>query len=135
MDGRPERAADPIAPPTPVAAVAEASTEPADAEPTKEDCVSAVDKVRALASALPADHPSRYIAERHLHQSMVEAGNGEFDDCLYWAARASDEVTELRHALRPGEAIEVLRPDETPEKAETPGKSAEKKPARERARR
>lgn len=81
-------------------------------------------EVRNLASALPAEHPSRYFAERNLHQSMVEAGNGEFDDCLYWAERAMVEVRELRHELKPGEKIEVLQPDETPAQA-APEKAGE----------
>ena len=41
---------------------------------------------------LPADDLSRYFAERNLQQAMVEAGNGEFDDCLEMAERATDEV-------------------------------------------
>jgi len=135
VGGRTERTGDPIAGEAPATAVVRPMADAADAEPTSADCVAAVDKAQALASVLPVDHPSRYIAERHLHQSVVEAGNGEFDDCLYWAARATDEVNELRHEPRPGESIEVLRPDETPAKAEAPGKSVEKKPARERARR
>jgi hypothetical protein len=43
---------------------------------------------------------------------MAEAGNGEFDECLEMAARASDEVRERRHELRPGERLKVLGPDE-----------------------
>jgi hypothetical protein len=43
---------------------------------------------------------------------MVEAGNGEFDDCLEAAARATDEVRQRRHTLQPGEKLKILRPDE-----------------------
>ncbi len=118
------------APAAPAAAIVETTAKAADAEPTREDCVAAVEKARALADALPKEHPSRYIAERHLHQSMVEAGNGEFDDCLDWAAAAADEVRELRHQLRPGETLGVLRPDEKP----APAQDAEKKPMRDKAR-
>lgn len=124
----------PATPSAPAAAIVETTTKAADAEPTREDCVAAVEKAQALANALPKEHPSRYIAERHLHQSMVEAGNGEFDDCLAWAATAVDEVRELRHELRPGETLGVLRPDETPANAAAPVPSAEKKPTRDKAR-
>jgi hypothetical protein len=85
---------------------------PVSVEPTREDCEAAVEQARALATALPADDPSRYFAERDLHQAMVEAGNGEFDDCLEMAERATEEVREHRHVLHPGETLKVLRPDE-----------------------
>ena len=81
-------------------------------EPTRENCATAVEQARLLATALPADDLSRYFAERHLHQAMIEADNGEFDDCLEWAARATDEVKERRHTLKPGETLKVLRADE-----------------------
>lgn len=102
-----------------------------DDEPSKEDCLTAVEKARALANVLPADHPSRYIAERHLHQSLAEAGNGEFDDCLYWAEHATEEVRELRHD---NEKIKVMQADELPAATETADKVAEKKPARKKPR-
>jgi hypothetical protein len=82
------------------------------AELTREGCVAAVEQARALAMALPDGDVSRYFAERHLHQAMIEAGNGEFDDCLEWTERAIDEVKERRHTLEPGETLKVLRPDE-----------------------
>ncbi|MET4256317.1 hypothetical protein ABIC09_001248 [Bradyrhizobium sp. S3.12.5] len=85
---------------------------PAANEPTREQCSAAVAEARALAASLRPDHLSRYFAERHLHQAMAEAGNGEFDECLEMAARASDEVRERRHDLRPGERLNVLGPDE-----------------------
>jgi hypothetical protein len=85
---------------------------PASDEPTWEDCEAAVGKARALAAELPPDNLSRYFAERHLHQAMAEAGNGEFDECLEMAARASEQVRERRHELPPGEKLKVLRPDE-----------------------
>jgi hypothetical protein len=88
------------------------SAGPASAEPTRENCEAAVEQTRALAEALPADDLSRYFAERDLQQAMVEAGNGEFDDCLEIAERATDEVREHRHVLRPGETLKVRRPDE-----------------------
>ena len=83
-------------------------------EPTREACSSAVEQVQSLAAALPAEDVSRYFAERDLHQALVEAGNGEFDDCLAAAARARDELRERRHQLNPGERLNVLRPDEMP---------------------
>jgi hypothetical protein len=84
----------------------------ASAEPTKEGCEAAVEQTRALAAALPADDLSRYFAERDLHQAMVEAGNGEFDDCVELAARATEEIKERRHVLQPGERLNVLKSDE-----------------------
>jgi hypothetical protein len=47
-----------------------------------------------------------------LHQALIEAGNGEFDDCLELAARAAEETRERRHTLPPGEKLKVLRADE-----------------------
>lgn len=81
-------------------------------EPTQEDCNAAVAEARTLAAGLPPDHLSRYFAERHLHQALVEAGNGEFDECVDMAARASEEVRERRHELQPGEQLRVLKPNE-----------------------
>jgi hypothetical protein len=92
--------------------VALCSAVPASAEPGKQDCDAAVEQARALAAALPADNLSRYFAERDLQQALVEAGNGEFDECLEMAARAADEAKERRHELPPGETLKVLRPDE-----------------------
>jgi hypothetical protein len=43
---------------------------------------------------------------------MVEAGNGEFDECLEAAARATDEIKERRHTLQPGEKLKVLQANE-----------------------
>jgi hypothetical protein len=83
-------------------------------EATREACTAAVEQARSAAAALPADDASRYFAERDLHQALVEAGNGEFDDCLEAVARAIDELRERRHQLRPGERLNVLRPDEVP---------------------
>lgn len=83
-------------------------------EPTREACTAAVEQARAVAVALPADDASRYFAERDLHQALVEAGNGEFDECLEAVARATDELRERRHQLKPGERLNVLRPDEVP---------------------
>lgn len=81
-------------------------------EPTWEDCKAAVGQARALAEELPTDNLSRYFAERYLHQAVVEAGNGEFDDCLEMAERAAEQVRERRHDLPPGAKLKVLRPDE-----------------------
>ena len=88
------------------------NAEPISAEPTRQDCEAAVEQAHTLAADLPADNLSRYFAERELHQALVEAGNGEFDDCLEMAARASDELRERRHELPPGEKLKVLRPGE-----------------------
>jgi hypothetical protein len=111
-----------------------AETNSIQGEPTKADCMAAVDKARALAGALPENHLSRYFAERHLLQSMAEAGNGEFDDCLYWAERATEEVQGLRHELKPGETLKIMQPDEQPAKPEPRQTPSEKNSAHKKAR-
>ncbi len=83
-------------------------------EATRESCEVAVAEARQLAAALAEDDPSRYFAERDLHQALVEAGNGEFDDCLDATARATEELRERRHRLKPGERLQVLQPSELP---------------------
>jgi hypothetical protein len=88
------------------------SAESVSAEPTSEGCEAAVGQARSLAAALPADDLSRYFAERDLHQAMIEAGNGEFDDCVEMAARATEEIRERRHTLQPGETLKVLQSNE-----------------------
>src|SRR5215813_4868462 len=81
------------------------SAEPASVAPSRQDCDDAVGQARMVAAALPADDLSRYFAERDLHQAIVEAGNGEFDECLELAARAADELRTRRHELPPGEKL------------------------------
>jgi hypothetical protein len=93
-------------------AVSAARAETATPEPTRENCVAAVEDARSLAVALPADDLSRYFAERHLLQAMAEAGNGEFDECLEYAERATVEVQQHLHSLLPGETFKVLQPNE-----------------------
>jgi hypothetical protein len=90
------------------------STSAGAEEPTREACTAAVEQAQSIAAALPAEDVSRYFAERDLHQALVEAGNGEFDDCLEAVARATDELRERRHRLQPGERLDVLRPDQVP---------------------
>ncbi|CAL79967.1 hypothetical protein BRADO6332 [Bradyrhizobium sp. ORS 278] len=85
-----------------------------DDEPTKESCEAAVAEARALAASLPADDVSRYFAERDIQQALVEAGNGEFDDCVEKAEQAMLEVRERPHSLKPGERLNILRADEIP---------------------
>jgi hypothetical protein len=89
-------------------------TSAAAEEPSREACTAAVEQARSIAAALPLEDASRYFAERDLHQALVEAGNGEFDECLEAVARATDELRERRHQLKPGERLNVLRPDEVP---------------------
>jgi hypothetical protein len=88
------------------------SAETVSAEPSREDCEAAVGQARAVAAALPANDLSRYFAERDLNQALVEAGNGEFDECMEFAARAADELRERRHELPPGETLKILKADE-----------------------
>lgn len=93
-------------------AVTPCSGDSVSVEPTRESCEAAVEQTRALAAALPADDLSRYFAERDLHQATIEAGNGEFDDCLDMTARATDEIKQRRHTLQPGEKLKVLQSNE-----------------------
>jgi hypothetical protein len=96
------------------ASISAAVAAPPDAhadEPTQASCLKAVAAARELAERLPAGDATRYFAERDLQQAMTEAGNGEFDDCLEWAAQAALEVKEHRHTLAPGESLKV-RPAE-----------------------
>jgi len=95
------------------------SAAPASAEPTREECEAAVAQAHAQAAVLPANDLSRYFAERDLHQALIEAGNGEFDDCLDATGRATDELRERRHQLQPGEHLKVLQPNEVPMQDET----------------
>ena len=83
-------------------------------EPTQETCDAAVAEARAEAAALPADDVSRYFAERDIQQALVEAGNGEFDDCVEKAERAVWEARERPHSLKPGERLDILGAHEVP---------------------
>src|ERR1700730_15482351 len=85
---------------------------PAPAPPSAASCQTVVEAARSLTETLPADDLSRRAAESDLAQAMVEAGNGEFDDCLEFAARATDEIKERRHTLQPGESLKVLQSNE-----------------------
>ncbi len=80
---------------------------PVTTEPTAASCDAAVEAARAAAAELPEDDLSRRFAASLLNQARTEAGNGEFDDCLEYAARASVEVREHRHRLLPGETLDV----------------------------
>ena len=68
------------------------------AEPSGADCLAAVESARNLAATLPADDGSRHFAERYLDQALMEAGGGEFDECMEYAARATEEVQKLYHS-------------------------------------
>jgi hypothetical protein len=87
---------------------ADAGNAESPGEPTKESCEAAVAEGRALADTLPTSDLSRVFAENYLHQAMVEAGNGEFDDCIERAEAAVDEVKERRHVLPPGKTLKDL---------------------------
>jgi hypothetical protein len=84
-----------------------AGTDASAIEPTQEACTAAISAARTLAETLPAADLSRYFAERDLAQALAEAGNGEFDDCLEWAARAALEVRERYHSAQSGESLVV----------------------------
>ena len=79
---------------------------PAPAAPSAASCQTAVEAARSLTETLPADDLSRRAAESDLAQAMVEAGNGEFDDCLEFAARATLDVREHRYGPKPAETPE-----------------------------
>ena len=83
-----------------------------EAEPTLEVCMDAVAKARGLIETLPADHLSRYFAERILGQALAEAGNREYDECLEFAESAFAEARDKPHVLAPGDVFKVLRADE-----------------------
>jgi hypothetical protein len=100
----------PAAVPSPADAAPESAAN--DAGPTRKSCMDGLEEARKLATALPADDPSRYFAERNLLQAKSEADNGEYDECAEWIAQATDEIKEHRHTLAPGEKLKVLRPDE-----------------------
>jgi hypothetical protein len=95
-----------------VASPCNADTGSPEAAPTEEACMAAVAKARTLAETLPAGDLSRYFAERDVQQALTEAGNGEFDDCLEWVGRATQEVQERHHTLQPGETLKVRPADE-----------------------
>ena len=94
------------------AAVTSGAGASTSSEPTSDDCKAAVAQAGASAAQLPADNVSRYFAERHLQQAMLEAGNGEFDECVEMAARAAEQARERRHELPPGEKLKVRQADE-----------------------
>jgi hypothetical protein len=90
-------------------AAATAAPGEAAAEPDAESCQAAVARARAVVDSLPTDDLSRRAAESDLVQARVEAGNGEFDDCLELAARATTTAREHRYRLMPGESADVHR--------------------------
>lgn len=75
------------------------------AEPSLEDCTKAVAEGHEMARRLSAKSLSRYFAERYLQSAKTEAGNGEFDECVEYAAKAVDEIEHRRHWLAPGETF------------------------------
>lgn len=78
-------------------------------KPTEAVCRKSIEKAGAMAAALPADELTRYFAERYLLQAAVEAGNGEFDDCMEFVARANDEITNRWH--KTNEKLDVRKAD------------------------
>jgi len=76
-------------------------------EPTRESCTQSAEQARKLLETLPKGNLSRYFAERDLQQALAESGNGEYDDCIEWAEKASQEVLSPHHDLKPGEALSI----------------------------
>ncbi|MEJ0047453.1 MAG: hypothetical protein WDN04_16075 [Rhodospirillales bacterium] len=71
----------------------------AETLPTKENCRAAIAHARVLANQLAVGSMSRRFADSDLVQAGAEGGNGEFDDCLEYAAKAEDEVRHPHHGL------------------------------------
>jgi len=78
--------------------LADGSSASTAAEPSRALCLAAVESARNLAATLPKDDGSRHFAERYLEQALMEAGGGEFDECVEYAARANEEVKHLYHS-------------------------------------
>jgi hypothetical protein len=78
-------------------------------EPGRDECIAAVERVRKAMVILPPGSMARRFAESDAHQALVEAGNGEFDDCLEFAERAETEVRSPRHDLTAGDPVEPRR--------------------------
>jgi hypothetical protein len=70
----------------------------AGALPTSDNCRAAIARVREVIKTLPPGGMSRRFAQSDLVQAASEAGNGEFDDCLEFAAQAEAEVRHPQHA-------------------------------------
>jgi hypothetical protein len=85
--------------------MAEAVAEPR--EPGLQECTKALQDGWDKARTLSAKSLSRHFAERFLQSAEAEAGNGEYDECLEYAEKASDEIDNRRHWLAPGETFRV----------------------------
>lgn len=78
--------------------------------PGPAQCAAALAAAHAKAAKLPERHVSRYVAERLLAGAAMEAGNGEYDECVDGARNAEREITERRHVLAAGERLRVTGP-------------------------
>jgi len=60
--------------------------------------MAALDHARIAVQRLPQGSTSRRFAEFDLVQAAAEGGNGEYDDCLDYTAKAEEEVAHPHHA-------------------------------------
>lgn len=81
------------------------TAEAEDAEPSLEECTTAMSRAHERLVHLPPKSLSRYFAERYLQSAYAEAGNGEFDECLEYSAKAVEEIETRSHWLAPGETF------------------------------
>ncbi len=73
----------------------------AEPEPTRASCEAAVARARTAMSRLPTGSMAQRFANADLVQAQSEGGNGEFDDCLEYAAKAEDEALHPHHQAKP----------------------------------
>jgi len=80
-------------------------------EPTEEECSAALKDAEQRVAAMSEKSLSRYFADNLLAYARIEAGNGEYDECLEKVEKAVAEIEERRHWLAPGERFRVRTAD------------------------
>ncbi len=80
-------------------------------EPTEEQCSAALHDAKQRVAEMSEKSLSRYFADSLLQYARIEAGNGEFDECLDKVEQAVAEIEERRHWLAPGETFRVRTGD------------------------
>ena len=85
----------------PFGAVVIMAAAPNQAAPSRADCDAALRAARIAVNTLPSGSPSRRFAEFDLVQAKAEENNTEFDDCVDYAAKATDEARHPHHQLSP----------------------------------
>lgn len=74
------------------------------AEPESKSCKAALARAHDAVATLAPGSEARKFADFDLVQAKAEAGNGEFDDCMDYAASALDEVRHPHHLQTPDAA-------------------------------